>query len=50
MRDVLLKKLKYTETTGVVASWLLYHDHCVRQYYSEHYYYNRDAQAHNLKN
>ena len=27
--------LKCTENAGIVASWLLHHDRCVRQYYSE---------------
>ena len=38
MRGIHLKrKLKYTERTAVVASWLLHHNWQVRQYYSEFY-------------
>ena len=51
MRGVHLKEESSnisTEKARVVASWLLYHDRYVRQYYSEHY--NRDFQVYNLKN
>ena len=44
MKGVHLKrKFKYTETAGVVASWLLRHDRYMRQHYRERY--NRAVQV-----